>query len=79
MVELNRQIVMDSKGRILIPLEIRKQLNFKPGENFMFTIENGRLILLKSSDHDEFIQEIETFQQELQKLSKNPIPTKKLF
>ncbi len=76
---MNQEIVMDSKGRILVPLEIRKQLDIKPGEKFMFSIENGRLVLLKSSSYDEFIQSIEEFQQNLQEVSKSPISTEKLF
>ena len=70
---------MDTKGRILVPLEIRKQLNFEPGERFIVTIENGRLVLLKSSSYEEFMQEIKEFQQELQKITQKPISTEKLF
>ncbi|WP_457557769.1 AbrB/MazE/SpoVT family DNA-binding domain-containing protein [Candidatus Harpocratesius sp.] len=70
---------MDSKGRILIPLEIRKLLHFESGEKFMFSIENGKIILLKSSDYDEFQREIKKFQQEIQKVRKTPISTEKLF
>ena len=79
MVETDQELVMDSKGRILIPLEIRKLLHFEPGEKFMFTIENGKLILLKSSEYDEFQQELKKFQQEVQKIHDTPISHEKLF
>lgn len=76
---MSKEIIMDIKGRILIPLEIRKQLNLQPGEKFIFAVENGRLILLKSSSYDEFLLEINEFQQKLRKISNNPISTEKLF
>ena len=76
---MTQEILMDSKGRILVPLEIRKQLNLKTGEKFMFSIENGHLILLKSSTYEEFINEIADFQENVQKASKAPISTEKLF
>ena len=76
---MSKEIIMDLKGRILIPLEIRKQLNLQPGEKFIFTVENGRLILLKSSSYDEFLHEIDEFQQKLLKISNKPISTEKLF
>ena len=79
MVELNQDIVMDSKGRILIPLEIRKQLQLNPGEIFKFSLENGKLFLLKSSEHAELIQEIEKFQGEVKKVLTTAISTEKLF
>ncbi|MHA1519518.1 MAG: AbrB/MazE/SpoVT family DNA-binding domain-containing protein [Promethearchaeota archaeon] len=74
-----QEIIMDTKGRILVPLEIRKQLNFEPGERFIVTIENGRLVLLKSGSYEEFMQEIKEFQQELQKVTQKPISTERLF
>lgn len=76
---MSKEIIMDLKGRILIPLEIRKQLNLQPGEKFIFAVENGRLILLKSSSYDEFLHEIDKFQQKLRKISNKPISTEKLF
>lgn len=79
MVDLNQDIVMDSKGRILIPLEIRKLLQMNPGETFKFSLENGKLFLLKSSEHSELIQEIEKFQGEVKKVLKTAISTEKLF
>ena len=76
---MSKEIIMDLKGRILIPLEIRKQLNLQPGEKFIFSVENGRLILLNSSSYDEFLHEIDEFQQKIRKISSKPISTEKLF
>ena len=41
--------------------------------------ENGHLFLLKSSTYDELIHELAKFQENLQKVSKTPISTEKLF
>ncbi|NBD33576.1 MAG: AbrB/MazE/SpoVT family DNA-binding domain-containing protein, partial [Cyanobacteria bacterium] len=32
-----------SKGQITIPVEIRKQLNLKPGDKVLFIEENGKI------------------------------------
>ncbi|MHA1673153.1 MAG: hypothetical protein ACTSYI_05950 [Promethearchaeota archaeon] len=76
---MTQEIIMDKKGRILVPLEIRKQLNLELEERFIATIEDNRLVLLKSSSYEEFMLEIEEFQQELQKVTKKPISTEKLI
>ena len=38
-----------SKGQITIPVEIRKQLNLKPGDKVIFMEENGKITLANSS------------------------------
>jgi len=38
-----------SKGQITIPVEIRKQLNLKPGDKVLFIEENGKITLANSS------------------------------
>jgi AbrB family looped-hinge helix DNA binding protein len=73
------KIKMDEKGRILIPQEIRNQLQFEPGERFSFKIVDGNLVILKSSTLDEFLNEIQIFQSQLKKNTKTPISTDKLF
>ena len=39
-----------SKGQITIPVEIRKQLNLKPGDKVLFIEENGKITLANSSE-----------------------------
>ena len=39
-----------SKGQITIPVEIRKQLNLKPGDKVLFIQENGKITLANSSE-----------------------------
>lgn len=40
---------IDELGRIVIPIEIRKALNFKEGENIEFSIDHNKLLLKKKS------------------------------
>ena len=76
---MDSDVIVDMKGRILIPKEIREKLNIKPGVRLLIKIENGRLVLLKTTPLDDFRSEIETFQEKLQKLTIDPIPIEKLF
>ena len=76
---MDSDVTIDMKGRILIPKEIREKLNLKPGVRLLIKIENGRIILLKSTSLEDFQSEIKSFQQKLKDLTTEPIPTKKLF
>lgn len=76
---MDTDIIVDTKGRILIPKEIRERLNIKPGTKLFLKIENDRLVLLKATSVREFQSAIEDFQEKLRKLTKEPIPTEKLF
>lgn len=52
---------IDELGRIVIPVEIRKLLNIKEGENLEFYINNGEISLKKKSliiDNKRFIEKI---------------------
>ena len=49
-----------SKGQITIPVEIRKQLNLKPGDKVLFIEENGKITLANSS-----LAALSTIQEEL--------------
>lgn len=76
---LNSDVIVDTKGRILIPKDIREKLNILPGVRFLIKIEDGRLVLLRTTSLEDFQSEIETFQEKLKKLTSDPIPTEKLF
>lgn len=52
---------IDELGRIVIPVEIRRILNIKEGENLEFYINNGEINLRKKSvilDNKEFLEKI---------------------
>ncbi|TFG18794.1 MAG: AbrB/MazE/SpoVT family DNA-binding domain-containing protein [Promethearchaeota archaeon] len=76
---MDSSVTIDVKGRILIPKEMREKLNLKPGVKLIIKIEDGRLVLLKSTSLEDFQSEIKSFQQKLKKLTTEPIPTEKLF
>lgn len=76
---MDSDIIVDTKGRILIPKKIRKRLNIKPGTRLFLKIEGGRLVLLRATSLSDFQSEIEAFQEKLRKLTNDPIPTEKLF
>ncbi|MHA1354531.1 MAG: AbrB/MazE/SpoVT family DNA-binding domain-containing protein [Candidatus Heimdallarchaeota archaeon] len=76
---MDSDIIVDTKGRILIPKEIRQRLKIKPGTRLFLKIEDGRLVLLKATSLSDFQSELETFQEKLKKLTSDPIPTEKLF
>ena len=49
---------VDERGRILLPKEIRKQMNLKPGEE-IFAVNAGRdTILLKKVNIKEMVEDI---------------------
>ncbi|TFF99567.1 MAG: AbrB/MazE/SpoVT family DNA-binding domain-containing protein [Promethearchaeota archaeon] len=76
---MDSDIVVDSKGRILIPKEIRKKLNIKSGSKLILKIEDERLVLLRATPLKDFQSELESFQEKLKKLTTEPISTDKLF
>jgi len=42
---MRKEIVLSEKGQITLPKDIREALGLKPNDTFMFTLEDGRLIL----------------------------------
>lgn len=76
---MNSKIEVDSEGKIELHLSIRKKLNIKPSEKFDLKIENGSIILNKSSTYAEFIDEIKKFLTILTQITDKPISTEKLF
>ena len=47
-----------SNGQITIPVEIRKELNLKPGDKVLFIKENGKITLANSDTLEEKLQEL---------------------
>jgi AbrB family looped-hinge helix DNA binding protein len=42
--------VMDDKGRLVVPVEIRRQLNVNPGDAFYFKREGGVIMLIRAEN-----------------------------
>jgi AbrB family looped-hinge helix DNA binding protein len=78
-VLVNVDSVIDEKGRICIPIELRKKLNLHPGEKIMFQLNPGGILVRKAMDPRDSIEKVEEFSQRLAKERKTPIPVRKLF
>ncbi len=77
---MNSESKIDEKGRVCIPIELRKKLKLKPGENVLFHLNDDNTISIrKTITPDEFINEVEEFKKALKKESNKPIIFKKLF
>lgn len=76
---MNAESKIDEKGRICIPIEIRKRLNIKSGEKLLFQIKNDKIILRKSTSMEDFVKKSKAFSEKLEKATSNPIEFKKLF
>lgn len=76
---MNAESKIDDKGRVCIPIEIRKLLNLKSGEKIIFQVQDDKIILRKSTSIEEFIKKSEAFSEKLKGITKEPIEFKKIF
>lgn len=51
-------VVIDDKGRIVIPSRIRKRLNLKDGDNFLVLSVKDDIIVLKKIDVEKVLRDI---------------------
>lgn len=66
------RVVVDKKGRITIPRELREILNIKVGDELLLKIENGRIVIEKTIDPYKILEEVLediTFTRSLRKLA----------
>ncbi len=70
---------IDEKGRINIPIEIRKKMNLIPGEIMIFQIKGEKILLRKVITPKEFIEKSKAFGEHLKKKTNEPITTEKIF
>ncbi|HME51340.1 MAG TPA: AbrB/MazE/SpoVT family DNA-binding domain-containing protein [Candidatus Lokiarchaeia archaeon] len=77
---MTSESLVDEKGRVCIPAELRKRMNLKPGEKVVFQLDEHNTILIrKSITVDEFIEKSKKFSKYLASLTDKPIPTEKIF
>lgn len=77
---MEAESVIDEKGRISIPANLRKRLNLIPGEKILFRIdEKENLILQKTVSPEEFIEQAKNFRVQLKKVSQKPLEYSKLI
>lgn len=53
------EVIVDSKGRVLIPKDIRDQVGLRAGGKARLKIEKGKIIILPPFSPKEFIEEME--------------------
>lgn len=76
---MNAESKIDDKGRICIPIEIRKMLNIKSGQKILFQVQDDKIILRKSTSVEEFIKKSRAFSEKLKDVTVHPIEFKKLL
>jgi AbrB family looped-hinge helix DNA binding protein len=53
--------VVDNKGRIVVPKQLRNEMRISEGSRVSVQIEKERLVVSRAVDPDEFIAEMEGF------------------
>jgi AbrB family looped-hinge helix DNA binding protein len=56
---------VDSKGRIVLPKEVREQLGITPGSEVEIHEEEGRVVVEPGNDPDEIIERMEALLAEI--------------
>lgn len=65
-VEVFGNVSVGAKWQIVIPSDVRKQLDINPGDSLIVTVKHGKAIwLIKSTDLEGFV---EMMQEELKKI-----------
>ncbi len=76
---MNIESTIDEKGRVCIPVELRKRMNIKLGEKIFLQIKGNTIIMRKSTSVEEFIKKSKEFSEHLKKIADKPIEFKKIF
>jgi len=53
------EVIVDDKGRVLIPKEARDRVGLKAGGKARLKVENERIIIMPPISPEEFIEEME--------------------
>ena len=75
---MTNEIKVDSKGRILVPKELREEFDIKPGQTVRYTIQDGNLVILKPISNEEFKESVKTFHTKLKEMTDEPLKFEKL-
>ncbi len=50
--------IIEERGRVIIPKEIRKELNLKPGQEVIFERKEGSILMKPAVDQKKFFSEL---------------------
>ena len=70
---------IDDKGRIRIPLELRKKLGLTSGVDINFSVINNILLIKKVLSPEEFIEVSKKINKSLRETTDSPVEFEKLF
>ena len=73
------ETIIDEKGRICIPSELRKKFDLKPGEKMVFQVEENKMVIRKAVKPEEFNDQAEILESLIKSATTKPIDFKKLF
>ena len=75
-----QEAVIDTKGRIVIPRQLREKLNLREGSKVRLTLEEGKIVIIRPITPEEFIHEMEGSVKEGSPIPKiNPLELKKIW
>ncbi|MCD6348316.1 MAG: AbrB/MazE/SpoVT family DNA-binding domain-containing protein [Candidatus Korarchaeota archaeon] len=66
------EAVVDSKGRIVLPKNVRKKLGLKEGDKVVITLEKDGILIKKLEDPEKVLEELLgdlTFSRELRRVA----------
>lgn len=74
------EAVIDSKGRVAIPKQLRESLDLREGTKVKLLLEEGKIVIMKPVAPEEFIREMEGFIKEGSPIQKaNPLKLKEIW
>lgn len=71
--------IIDDKGRITLPKELRKKFGLVPGETVDFVIVNEKILLNKKISAKSFMKRSDKLAKKFVEISENHIDVEKLF
>ena len=74
------EAVVDKKGRIVIPVHLRKGLGLREGAKVKLTLEDGKIFIMRQVTPEEFIHEMEGCVKEGSQIPRiNPLELKRIW
>jgi len=74
------EAVVDKKGRVVIPAQLRQGLGLREGAKVKLALEEGKILIMKPVTPKEFIHEMEGCIKEGSSIPKiNPLELKKIW